>query len=91
MVGGPASVANATSFSWNALNGQFNDSANWQQTGLIDFDGVPDANDILTFRRGSSTTYTVTFPGVGTGTTPVDYVTDRLLVGSNITSFAEPI
>ena len=57
--------------------------------GLIDLDGIPDANDIVTFRRGSGATYTVTFPGVGTGTTPVDYVSDRLLVGSNTTSFAE--
>ena len=89
VVWGSVSVAHATSFSWNALNGQFNDSANWEQTGPIDLDGVPDANDIVTFRRGNIATYTVTFPGAGTGTTPVDYVTDRLLVGSNTTSFAE--
>ena len=50
---------------------------------------MPDANDIVTFRRGNIAMYAVTFPGVGTGTTPVDYVTDRLLVGSNTTSFAE--
>ncbi len=56
-VGGSSSVAAPTSFSWNTLNGQFNDSANWVQTGPIDLDGVPDANDIVTFRRGNIATY----------------------------------
>ncbi len=90
LVGGSSSMAAPTSFSWNVNTaGAFNDAANWVQTGPTDLDGVPDANDIVTFRRGSGATYTVTFPGVGTGTTPVDYVTDRLLVGSNTMSFAE--
>jgi T5SS/PEP-CTERM-associated repeat protein len=90
VVGGSASVAHASSFSWNALNGQFNDSANWDQKGVIDLDGVPDANDIVTFRRGSIVSYTVTFPGTGHGNgSPVDYVTDQLRVGNNNVSFAD--
>jgi T5SS/PEP-CTERM-associated repeat protein len=81
----------ATSFSWNVdTGGAFDDSANWDQKGVIDLDGIPDANDVVTFRRGNGVTYTVNFPGVH-GTTPVDYVTDRLLVGSNTTSFADAL
>ncbi len=90
VVGGSSAVAAPTSFSWNALNGQFNDSANWVQTGPIDFDGVPDADDIVTFRRGSFVSYTVTFPGARNGAgSPVDYVSDQLQMGNNNVSFTD--
>ena len=89
VAGGAAPVA-ATSFSWNVnTGGLFNDSANWGQMGLIDLDGVPDANDIATFRRGSAISYTVTFPGAGLRSDPINFVTDQLRIGSNTVSFVD--
>ncbi len=83
-----SAAAVATSFSWNLnTGGAFDDYTKWTQNGILDLDGVPDSNDIVTFRRGSGVTYTVNFPGVLL--TPVDYVTDRLLVGSNSVTLAD--
>jgi T5SS/PEP-CTERM-associated repeat protein len=84
-----ASTANATSFTWNATDGLFNDSGNWTQSGFpVDLDNVPDSNDIVTFRSGAhSPPYTVTFPG--NGLTPVNYITDQLRVGTNSVTFAD--
>jgi T5SS/PEP-CTERM-associated repeat protein len=83
-----SAAAVATSFSWNLnTGGAFDDNTKWTQNGIIDLDGVPDSNDTVTFRRGSGVTYSVNFPGVLL--TPVDYITDRLLVGSNSVTLAD--
>ena len=75
-------------FHLDAADGLFNGSGNWTQSGFpFDFDNVPDSNDLVTFRGGAHATYTVAFPG--NGSTPVNFVTDQLQVGTNSVTFAD--
>jgi len=68
--------------SWNALNGNFNTAGNWTN-------GVPGTVDTAVFRRGIAVSYTVTFPGAGLRSDPINFVTDQLRIGSNTVSFVD--
>src|SRR5262245_41673959 len=71
-----------TSWSTNA-SGNFNDPARWTS-------GAPTNGDTAVFRLGAAASYVVTFPGTGTGgTTPVNYVTNQLRIGTNTVTFAD--
>src|SRR5262249_56152676 len=65
--------------SWNSKSsGSFNVAGNWNN-------GVPSDTDTAVFRRGTGTTYTVTFPGLISGL--AIYQTDQLRIGSNNVDF----
>jgi T5SS/PEP-CTERM-associated repeat protein len=72
----------ALTSSWNTLNGNFNTAGNWTN-------GVPGSGDTAVFRRGTAVSYTVTFPGAGLRSDPIDFVSDQLHIGSNTVSFVD--
>jgi T5SS/PEP-CTERM-associated repeat protein len=88
---GFARLAPATPYSWDGNgavppNGNFNVANNWNLNTV-----PPGSGDTAQFSLGGKAHYTVSFPGSGSfGMNPVNYVTDRLLVGNtNTVSFAQ--
>jgi T5SS/PEP-CTERM-associated repeat protein len=86
-----ARLAPANTYFWDGNgaippNGNFNVANNWNLNTF-----VPGSGDIAQFSLGGKAHYTVSFPGSGSlGMNPVNYVTDRLLVGNtNTVSFAQ--
>ena len=80
-----ARLAAATTYSWDGNgavppDGNFNVANNWSLNTR-----APGSSDTALFNLGVKQ-YTVSFPGSGPlGMTPVDYITDRLLVGNTAT------
>ncbi len=79
----PQGAAAFAASNWaSGSNGNFSDPTKWTA-------GVPGSADTAIFSLGAGVTYSVGFPG-GTFIQPVNYATDRLLVGSNTVSIFNP-
>jgi T5SS/PEP-CTERM-associated repeat protein len=84
-----SSTATATNFSWIAGDGVFPSSSNWSQSGVpVDPDGIPDADDTISFNRGNASPYTVSYSSPPPLMIPYQATVDRLEVGTNTVSFA---
>ena len=84
-----ASTSLAATYSWDGNgagppSGNFDVANNWNPNTL------PGSGDTAEFSRGGGVSYTVTFPGTGSGgATPVNYVSDQLRVGNNSVRFID--
>src|SRR3954470_20139819 len=82
-----SATVQAASFSWISTGGRFDTASNWTQSGARDLDGIPDADDFVTFDRGNVTLYPVYFGDLFVPNSDIHPIVDRVVIGHDPLSF----